>query len=747
MKFHFRLSCIISLLFTISMPIPAKDVVFDLKPSDISVGINGTFIAKSPNARGKANSANGEFWCAYDIGAVTDETLEIKSFQFYQNDRLLYQTDQASGSDLYLSNSGYVALLDLRQHFKNELTIHFYSKTGRYLFSETYVGASVFGFSAAGNKFGVGNAKYLKIISLPDHHTEIYDGCDQFDISDDENFIALALGCNVKVYANQKLIATFQTDFVYPRRIKISATHKIVAIIDKKHLNCYSLENGNLLFQEVLTGNNSYRDLMVEDNKIFAGIHYRHDDISQGILKIYDLKGNVLLEQIGASQRFRTFNRQSHFDKSSSYRQIPWPFVPFDSLHTVWNFYEQHMSYGYSDWSYLHQGLDIIVPMNEPTYAVEDGFVKCVLTISGNMHWRIAISNQQTSSTSRGWLYAHLINSTIQFDVGDTVRQFDYLGDIIRWSENWGHIHFVEIEDVGTVWRYDDNQWGITHNPLLSLRPNTDLFPPIIDAVFSDSKFGFCVNESDHYLKPDSLYGDIDIIIKVIDYIGDSPWQLPAYETYYWIKNIADGKIILRRTLGHVLNHSYSFYESNDYTPYATVIYKRDDRLLPPFWMETTRNYYHVLTNSNGDSLIDLSEKQLAFPTANYPDGDYRIFVAARDQYRNTTIDSMTVKFKNGGTNVGEEKVDPASKFELQQNYPNPFNPVTKITYSIPTSGKASLKIYDFLGREIRTLVDEFQNSGSYTVEFEANNLSSGIYFYALKMGQFSEQKKMMLMR
>jgi len=232
----------------------------------------------------------------------------------------------------------------------------------------------------------------------------------------------------------------------------------------------------------------------------------------------------------------------------------------------------------------------------------------------------------------------------------------------------------------------------------------------------------------------------------VIDYIGESPWQLPAYETYYWIKKLSDGIIVFPRTLGHILNHAYNFYESNNYTPYATVIYKRDEQLLPSSWMDMTRNYYHVLTNSNGDSSIDLSEKQLAFATANYPDGDYRIFVAARDQYGNTTIDSMNVKFKNGLTNIAEQSNQPPiAKFELLQNYPNPFNPVTSIRYSIPESGKVKLRIYDFLGREIRTLVDEFQKSGNYTVSFEGKDLASGIYFYELKLGQFSEVRKMMV--
>jgi hypothetical protein len=84
----------------------------------------------------------------------------------------------------------------------------------------------------------------------------------------------------------------------------------------------------------------------------------------------------------------------------------------------------------------------------------------------------------------------------------------------------------------------------------------------------------------------------------------------------------------------------------------------------------------------------------------------------------------------------------------LTQNYPNPFNPLTKISYSISQSDFVSLKIYNLLGQEIQTLVNKFQTTGNYTVNFNAENLSSGIYFYKLQVGEkISETKKMILMR
>ena len=91
----------------------------------------------------------------------------------------------------------------------------------------------------------------------------------------------------------------------------------------------------------------------------------------------------------------------------------------------------------------------------------------------------------------------------------------------------------------------------------------------------------------------------------------------------------------------------------------------------------------------------------------------------------------------------------PAS-FELNQNYPNPFNPGTKIEYSIPNDGKVKLTIYDAMGKEVKTLIDNNQSAGYYTVDFNASGLASGIYYYRLEVnGQsnFTDTKKMLLLK
>ena len=94
-----------------------------------------------------------------------------------------------------------------------------------------------------------------------------------------------------------------------------------------------------------------------------------------------------------------------------------------------------------------------------------------------------------------------------------------------------------------------------------------------------------------------------------------------------------------------------------------------------------------------------------------------------------------------------EDDENLVNKFDLQQNYPNPFNPSTKITYSILEPGLVSIKVFDILGRQVAELVNKQQSAGTYTVDFNAQNLSAGVYLYKIESGSFQASKKMILMK
>jgi len=104
-----------------------------------------------------------------------------------------------------------------------------------------------------------------------------------------------------------------------------------------------------------------------------------------------------------------------------------------------------------------------------------------------------------------------------------------------------------------------------------------------------------------------------------------------------------------------------------------------------------------------------------------------------------------TVTFSTA-TSVGNEPLNP-NAFALEQNFPNPFNPTTSIRYTIGKADNVSLTVYNMLGQEVATVVNQFQTAGTHTVNFDASNLASGMYLYKIQSGSFSEVKKMMLLK
>jgi hypothetical protein len=98
-------------------------------------------------------------------------------------------------------------------------------------------------------------------------------------------------------------------------------------------------------------------------------------------------------------------------------------------------------------------------------------------------------------------------------------------------------------------------------------------------------------------------------------------------------------------------------------------------------------------------------------------------------------------------TDVQESFSAKPAVFALLQNYPNPFNPATTISFSLPSKGFVSLKVFDLVGREVATIVSEEMSAGNYTKRWNANGMPSGVYFYRLQAGSFSETKKLVLLR
>jgi hypothetical protein len=182
-------------------------------------------------------------------------------------------------------------------------------------------------------------------------------------------------------------------------------------------------------------------------------------------------------------------------------------------------------------------------------------------------------------------------------------------------------------------------------------------------------------------------------------------------------------------------------------------------------------NWQVLSTNSSSSSEVTLVD---GYGTLRLPIGDFECLRVKKDHvaYGDKEYIFMTkegVFFLVGGVNrtdpdtgvvaggyqlllkesllgVEDESIDP-NNFNLLQNFPNPFNPSTKISWQSPVGSHQTLKIYDVLGNEITTLVDEYRTAGRYEVNFNAANLPSGVYFYRLQAGDYVQTSKMILLK
>ena len=141
----------------------------------------------------------------------------------------------------------------------------------------------------------------------------------------------------------------------------------------------------------------------------------------------------------------------------------------------------------------------------------------------------------------------------------------------------------------------------------------------------------------------------------------------------------------------------------------------------------------------------------LVYYTADVPDSASIWMAASEDTTESGTASIGTVFYVDdlsfSGTATSVTDKSNLNRFKLEQNYPNPFNPSTTISYNITKPENVQIKVYNILGVEVASLVNEYQIAGEHSIKFNAENLSSGIYFYKLNAGSFSQIKKMTLLK
>jgi Secretion system C-terminal sorting domain/Cytochrome c554 and c-prime len=163
----------------------------------------------------------------------------------------------------------------------------------------------------------------------------------------------------------------------------------------------------------------------------------------------------------------------------------------------------------------------------------------------------------------------------------------------------------------------------------------------------------------------------------------------------------------------------------------------------------------------NLDSLAELKVNNAAqqlkngVDSSNFAEAQFNMTYAESDESGGVHNHLYSVALLNDAINkadlivtgIASSNITKPLTFNLSQNYPNPFNPTTTISYSVPKSSPVTIKVYDILGREVETLVNEQKVSGNYEVQFNGSKLSSGVYFYRMQAGDFVQTKKLVLMK
>lgn len=309
-----------------------------------------------------------------------------------------------------------------------------------------------------------------------------------------------------------------------------------------------------------------------------------------------------------------------------------------------------------------------------------------------------------------GWYddktWAGYLPETIRYSVNRNTGKSDRYPYHVWWNNHWAS-KWVDINST-------TGQWSITRN---CMGDETDPFNIGYNELLSP------------WSNPSSyVNGTTNISVRLID-----DENVKIYSSSSSALSLSPSKP-QNLELSVRSNHPVLTWDTNIEPDLAGYnIYRSENGYIPQLIGYVTKSYRYYTDYSANTSI----------PSDNY---DYTI--KAKDSTGLLSVASdqvsiMALAYKINTT----ENVNTASEYALETNYPNPFNPSTLINYSIKEAGLVKVKIYDILGNEIALLVNRVQETGNYSVEFNASNLPSGVYVYTLQVNEFSVSKKMLLLK
>ena len=419
----------------------------------------------------------------------------------------------------------------------------------------------------------------------------------------------------------------------------------------------------------------------------------------------------------------------------------------------------------------------------------------------GDTTWTRKIGGDADSSSSNGWSVLQTTDGGYVV-VGGTRSEVHSLNDydlyIVKTNQNgdvqWKKAYGNLLSDIGScIYQADDGGFIIVGTHQLINHNSTDIWLIKTDSngdtlwtkTFGgdQSDIGNAVVQSDDggYIIAANTYsfgaGGRDILLIKTNANGDSLWAKTFgdsdQDAAYDIQKTLDDNFIVAGSITNPGQSAYSndylikinsdgdtlwtktYSSESDFWAVGNSVYATSDGGYvicgTTYWANSDKtDIYIIKTDINGNKEWSKSSNILGY------DEGYTIVQTSDEGYAvlgfytptgTVLSDIIFIKYSPVTTAVNEKFNNSNSGFALNQNYPNPFNPSTKIRFTVPAKSYTSLKIYDVLGNEVGTLVDEYKPAGNYNVDFDASNLSSGVYFYTLRVGNFIESKKMLLLK
>jgi len=316
----------------------------------------------------------------------------------------------------------------------------------------------------------------------------------------------------------------------------------------------------------------------------------------------------------------------------------------------------------------------------------------------------------------------------VQGEGADTLSESILVVDPTGFTPGDPPLAISDIEAVYNIGEYSIGQGGATSNPYrLVLGPNDDWY--ISDAGFNG------------VIKRDRATGSLSVFTQLGPVVSTG---LVYTGTNFYLGSLTGFPFPTggAKVYQVDLNGNNSVFQDQLTMIVDVAIDPLDNKLLALQYAEFSGGFQNnsgalfIVTSTSVDTLLN----GLNFPTGMVFNQSGELFISLFADGEILKVTGIPVSVEDITTSIPET-------FLLNQNYPNPFNPSTKISWQSPVGSHQSLKIYDLLGNEVATLVDEYKPAGIYEIEFGASGLTSGIYFYRLQTDSFVETKKMILLK